>query len=260
MGAARRSASRGNARGAPGSVGARARRAGLGGDDEPGDPSLGVDLQAKTVGATQRDDEARTPLGAREGSAPPRPEQACLRGRVRHEHGALARRCARALRARAPKGERAYYTGRRRGTAARTRCSWRAWGSAVWGSPAWPSRAARPQQRCSRRTSSSGSWPPHSRPGMWWCSTTSPPIRAIGYASSSKKGERSSAVLALLLSGLLLAHRGGVQQVLKALLRREKARTKEALLEAIGRALDAITPEDAKGWFGHCGYVVAQSL
>ena len=47
---------------------------------------------------------------------------------------------------------------------------------------------------------------------------------------------------------------------LKALLRREKARTKEVLLRAIGRALDAITPEDAKGWFGHCGYAVAQSL
>jgi transposase len=47
---------------------------------------------------------------------------------------------------------------------------------------------------------------------------------------------------------------------LKALLRREKARTKESLLQAIGRALEAITPEDAKGWFGHCGYAVAQSL
>jgi transposase len=47
---------------------------------------------------------------------------------------------------------------------------------------------------------------------------------------------------------------------LKALLRREKARTKKVLLEAIGQALDAITPEDAKGWFGHCGYAVAQSL
>jgi transposase len=47
---------------------------------------------------------------------------------------------------------------------------------------------------------------------------------------------------------------------LKALLRREKARTKEVLLRAIGRVLDAITPEDAEGWFGHCGYAVAQSL
>ena len=47
---------------------------------------------------------------------------------------------------------------------------------------------------------------------------------------------------------------------LKALLRRAQARTKEALVEAIGRALDAITPEDARGWFGHCGYAVAHSL
>ena len=47
---------------------------------------------------------------------------------------------------------------------------------------------------------------------------------------------------------------------LKALLRREKARTKEALVHAIGRALDAITPKDAKGWFGHCGYAIDRSL
>ena len=47
---------------------------------------------------------------------------------------------------------------------------------------------------------------------------------------------------------------------LKALLRRAKARTKQALIEAIGRALDAITSEDAQGWFGHCGYAADQSL
>ncbi len=47
---------------------------------------------------------------------------------------------------------------------------------------------------------------------------------------------------------------------LKALLRREKARTKEALVEALGRALDAITLKDARGWFAHCGYAIAQSL
>jgi hypothetical protein len=43
-------------------------------------------------------------------------------------------------------------------------------------------------------------------------------------------------------------------------LRRENARTKEALVEAMGRALDAITLEDVKGWFSHYGYAVAQSL
>ena len=46
---------------------------------------------------------------------------------------------------------------------------------------------------------------------------------------------------------------------LKALLRRAQARTKGALVGAIGQALDAITSEDVEGWFGHCGYAVAQS-
>ena len=47
---------------------------------------------------------------------------------------------------------------------------------------------------------------------------------------------------------------------LKALLRREKARTKEALVEAIGRALAAITPEGAGGWLAHCGYALRGQL
>ncbi len=47
---------------------------------------------------------------------------------------------------------------------------------------------------------------------------------------------------------------------LKARLRKEKARTtSEALVEAIGRALDAVSERDARGWFAHCGYP-AQSL
>jgi transposase len=41
---------------------------------------------------------------------------------------------------------------------------------------------------------------------------------------------------------------------LKARLRRERARTKEALVGAIGRALDAITRQDTRGFFAHCGY------
>ena len=43
---------------------------------------------------------------------------------------------------------------------------------------------------------------------------------------------------------------------IKALLRRAKARTREALVEAIGRALSAVTAEDAAGYFGHCGYPI----
>ena len=39
----------------------------------------------------------------------------------------------------------------------------------------------------------------------------------------------------------------------KALLRRAGARTREALVEGTGRALDAVTSRDAWGFFGHCG-------
>ncbi len=40
----------------------------------------------------------------------------------------------------------------------------------------------------------------------------------------------------------------------KGLLRRSQARTREAFLEAMGQALSAITPRDARGFFEHCGY------
>ncbi len=41
---------------------------------------------------------------------------------------------------------------------------------------------------------------------------------------------------------------------IKTLVRKEGARVREALVEAIGRALAAVTPEDAAGWFAHAGY------
>ncbi len=41
---------------------------------------------------------------------------------------------------------------------------------------------------------------------------------------------------------------------LKASLRRAGARTREALLEATGRALDTVTASDARGFFEHRGY------
>jgi transposase len=42
---------------------------------------------------------------------------------------------------------------------------------------------------------------------------------------------------------------------IKAILKRMAARGREALIEAIGRALEAVTSQDAWGWFAHCGYV-----
>ncbi len=41
---------------------------------------------------------------------------------------------------------------------------------------------------------------------------------------------------------------------LKTLLRRAGARTRETLIEAMGRALDAVTASDARGFFKHRGY------
>jgi len=47
---------------------------------------------------------------------------------------------------------------------------------------------------------------------------------------------------------------------LKALLRKAGARTREALIEAIGRALGAVSAKDAHGFFKHRGYRAAAQL
>ena len=44
---------------------------------------------------------------------------------------------------------------------------------------------------------------------------------------------------------------------LKAVLRRIGARTREDLCQAISQVLELITPQDALGWFTHCGYFPA---
>lgn len=47
---------------------------------------------------------------------------------------------------------------------------------------------------------------------------------------------------------------------IKQLVRKAGARTRETLVEAIAAALSAITPEDAAGWFSHCGYELQDQL
>jgi transposase len=44
-----------------------------------------------------------------------------------------------------------------------------------------------------------------------------------------------------------------------AYLQKAAARTKQDLLDAIGKALDTITPTDAKNWYQHCGYAQTHS-
>jgi len=43
----------------------------------------------------------------------------------------------------------------------------------------------------------------------------------------------------------------------KNILRKAGSRSKEALVEATGQALDAITPEDIRGFYNDCGYRVS---
>jgi transposase len=43
----------------------------------------------------------------------------------------------------------------------------------------------------------------------------------------------------------------------KSILRRLKARTFPALMEALKQALLAIAPQDIQGWFAHCGYAIS---
>ena len=43
---------------------------------------------------------------------------------------------------------------------------------------------------------------------------------------------------------------------IKSVLRRLKARTFDELVAALELAFQAITPEDARAWFAHCGYLM----
>ena len=46
----------------------------------------------------------------------------------------------------------------------------------------------------------------------------------------------------------------------KGLLRKAEARSREALVEAMGRALEAVTARNARGFFEHCGYLASDQL
>lgn len=50
---------------------------------------------------------------------------------------------------------------------------------------------------------------------------------------------------------------GGFGKV-KTLVRHDQPRTREALDQSIGRALTAISPQDAQGWFHRCGYILTR--
>jgi transposase len=50
----------------------------------------------------------------------------------------------------------------------------------------------------------------------------------------------------------------GMFSKVKTVVRRAGKREQESLVDAIGAALDRVTPADAEGWFSHCGYATQQ--
>ena len=56
------------------------------------------------------------------------------------------------------------------------------------------------------------------------------------------------------------SRRGGVCQDKGATVRKARARTREALIEAMGRALEAVTAMNARGFFEHRGYRATAQL
>ncbi len=224
-------------------MGARPGREGEHRHDVSGDPQTRLDLQKKSVGASERDEEARNAWRERVGELDPRKlifVDEC------GTNIALA-----PLRARAPRGERAL--------------------------PKAPRNRGKNTTLLASMTSS----------GMGPCvavegSTTGTvfeayverfvaPELAEGQVVvmdnlNAHKGDRVRELIEARGASLLFLPSyspdfSPIEEAfskLKTILRRIAARTKGALVEAIGRALDAITSRDARGWFGHCGYAVDQ--
>ena len=82
------------------------------------------------------------------------------------------------------------------------------------------------------------------------------PLRAqeqAGKATHSRGGSNALAPFAL-LAGDESHRRRGLLQGEERVLRKVAARTREALVEAKGRALETITTEDIRGFYTDCGY------
>lgn len=228
-------------------MGGEARHGGLDRHDEPGDPQTRLDLQKKTLGASERDEQARSAWR----------EQV---GRLDSERLVfVVDECGTniglsPLRARAPKGERAL------GKAPRNR------GKNTTLLAALSSEGIGPAMAVEGATTAAmfEAYVEH-----FLAAKLEEGQVLVLDNLNAHKGERVRRLVEARGASLLFLPPyspdfSPIEEAfskLKALLRWAKARTKEALVEAIGKALDAITPEDARGWFGHCGYAVAdQSL
>jgi hypothetical protein len=82
-------------------------------------------------------------------------------------------------------------------------------------------------------------------------------VRPSGGIPEEGKGAHRGEGLRARLPAALLPDLNPIEEALSKvehILRKVGARTKEALIEAIGRALGAVSVHDAKGFFVNCGY------
>ena len=109
----------------------------------------------------------------------------------------------------------------------------------------------------------SACWPPPCGPVKSWCDgqPRRPP------AEEGKGTDRGEGMGAFVSAGLLCAYSADLNPIeeafskVKHILRKIGARGKEALIEAMGRALEAVSAQDVLGFFAHCGYrTLAQQL
>src|SRR5215211_1473386 len=80
------------------------------------------------------------------------------------------------------------------------------------------------------------------------------PLGAQGRSGSAARGGcRARALVPAALLARHEPHRGGLLHG-EGTLRKAGSRTRDALVEATGRALDAIAPEEIRGFYADCGY------
>jgi transposase len=213
--------------------------------DEPGDPQARLDLQKKSLGATERDEKARS----------------SWRDRVREfdpKKLVFVDECGTnisltTLYARAPKGERAL------GKAPRN------WGKNLTLIASLSLEGLSQRNMVVEGATDTRAFETYVE--HFLCAELKAEQVVIMDNLSAHKGERIRTLIESKGAHLLFLPAyspdfnpiEGAFSKLKNFLRKRKARTRESLLEAIGLALDVITPQDAEGWFGHCGYGVSIS-
>jgi transposase len=226
-------------------VGARAWGESFRLDDESGDPQARLELQKKSVGASERDEKERSAWRSRLSKLDPH--------KLVFVDESGTNISLTTLYARAPKGERSY------GKAPRN------WGKNLTLIASLSLEGLSQQNMVVEGATDTKAF--ESYVEHFLCPELKAGQVVIMDNLSAHKGERICTLIESKGAHLLFMPAyspdfnpiEGAFSKIKNSLRKAKARTRESLLEAIGLALDEVTHHDAQGWFGHCGYGIPVS-